>query len=307
MANKISSGIWFVCIGLLLLLHNLDIVHFNIWVIVKYWPLGIILIGINLMVQNKMHGDYIKIACNVLFLGWIVFQGLTTPSTGWGVDIFGNKNLSFGDEGNDSMQTAVSLPYSPETQRVKLDFNGGASKFEISSSDTDLLSAKSENESMGLSLSNKTTEQGQTITLNAKPKEGKNSTPRTASLQLHTAPLWDMEFNYGAADLQGDLSDFKINQLEINTGASTMNLKLGMPQVAFAKISIATGASTIKLSIPKEAAIRVKYSSIASSNHLEGFENNNKGLATTANFDTADKKFDIELDGAANTFTISRY
>ncbi|SFS92018.1 LiaI-LiaF-like domain-containing protein [Sphingobacterium wenxiniae] len=309
MENKIISGIWFVCIGLLLLLHNLDVIDFNLWAIVKYWPLSVILVGVNLMVQNRAYGGYIKIACNVLFLGWIVFVGLSSPNTGWTPKIFNNGNISFSnDKDNKDLLSTVSVPYEENVQEVKFDFNGGAGAFEIAPSDAKLLEATCESEDMGLRLESKNKDGEQKIELTAKPKGKKNNkVNRKVAMSLHTAPVWDMELNYGAAKFSGDLSPFKIKKLDINTGASSMDLKLGEPQLETTKIKIATGASTIHLHIPKDAPVRIKYSTIASSNNLEGFDNMQKGLATSNNYDNASKRFDIELDGAANTFTISRY
>src|SRR5690606_24495956 len=91
MENKITSGIWFVFIGVVLLLHNLDIIHFNFWATIKYWPLLIIIMGVNLIAQNKLYGNYIKIGCNVLFLGWIFYVGMTASETDWTEQLYNSK------------------------------------------------------------------------------------------------------------------------------------------------------------------------------------------------------------------------
>ena len=126
-------------------------------------------------------------------------------------------------------------------------------------------------------------------------------------MSLNEKPEWDLSFNYGAANIKGDLQKLRIAKLEINAGASNLDLTLGEPQVPTAKIEIATGASKIHLRIPKDAAVKVEYTSLVSKNHFEGFATQGNGEAKTANYDSAAQKYTIEFNGAANNFTISRY
>ncbi|TDS15988.1 LiaI-LiaF-like domain-containing protein [Sphingobacterium paludis] len=308
MENKITSGIWFVFIGLILLLHNIDVIDFNFIATLKYWPLLIVIVGINLMVQNRVYGNYIKIACNVIFLGWLTYVGLTKPSTHWASDLLNNKDIKIGDlDDRDPLVQQVESALDDSASEAKLEFNGGAGKFSVNSSDiSQLITAKSDDDKMGMNIKSSLNSGKQIVVLNAKPiTDGKKT--GMVSIHLNATPLWDFEFNYGAATIDGDLSALRFKNLAINTGASNMDLKLGMPEVERSKINIATGASKIHFSIPKEAAISVKYSSILSKNAFEGFATKKNGKAKTANYDEATKKFDIELDGAANTFTITRY
>lgn len=308
MENKITSGIWFVFIGLILLLHNIDVISFNFFAIIKFWPLLIVIGGINLIVQNRANGNYIKIAANVLFLSWITYVGLSTPSRHWTSEILNNKDIRVGDlEDDEPLLNQVEAEKDTGISDASLEFNGGAGKFEIRpSAALPLVAAKSENADMGMNIRSKVENGSQKIVLNAKPTTDSKKSG-TVFIDVNKDVLWNFEFNYGAAAINGDLSTLRFKNLEINTGASNMDLKIGMPQAEVSKIAIATGASKINFSIPKEAAIRVKYSSILSKNSFEGFESKKNGIAKTANYDEASAKFEIELDGAANTFTITRY
>lgn len=309
MENKITSGIWFVFIGIILLLHNIDVINFNFIATLKYWPLLIVIVGINLMVQNRMYGNYIKIAANVLFLGWITYVGLTSPSSHWTSELFNNRDIKIGDLDDDAeLLNSVQTEIDSSADAASLEFNGGAGKFDIRGDSTSkLVSAHSENDNMGMNIQSKVEEGKQRVILNAKPTNNNNKKTGKVFIEINEKQLWDLEFNYGAATIDGDLSNVRFNNLEINTGASDMNLKLGMPQSEVSNINIATGASKIHFNIPKEAAISVKYSSILSKNSFEGFKTKKNGKALTANYEEATMKFDIELDGAANTFTITRY
>ncbi|WP_437921892.1 LiaI-LiaF-like domain-containing protein [Sphingobacterium sp. LRF_L2] len=308
MENKITSGIWFVFIGMVLLLHNINVIDFNFVPTLKYWPLLIVIVGINLMVQNKVYGNYIKIASNVLFLGWIFYIGITSPSTHWTESLLNNKNIQIGDlEDGQPFENNVQASIDSGIHEARLEFNGGAGKFELTATNKEqLLTAKSQDNAMGMNLQSTINEGVQELTLNAKPVSD-NKKSGAVLIDLNPDILWDFELNYGAANITGDLSSLSFKNLEINTGASNLDLTLGAPKSETAKIAIATGASKIHFHIPEDAAISVKYSSILSKNSFEGFETKKNGIAKTANYDSADKKYDIEIDGAANTFKITRY
>lgn len=308
MENKLTSGIWFVFIGLVLLLHNLDIIYFNFWATIKYWPLLIIIVGINLIAQNKAYANYIKIGANVLFLGWILYVGMTAAKTDWSEQLFNGKNINVGNiDDSEPLSNTVHTPFDPTMEESTLEFNGGAGKFEMKVGEkANLVSAKAKTDDMGMNIKTTQEENKQKVVINAKPAS-KSKRSNTVLINLHPDILWNLNLNYGAANINNDLSTLKFRNLEINMGASNMDLTLGSPRIGISKIDIATGASKIHFRIPKDAAVKVEYISILSKNSFEGFETNESGVAKTANYDEAENKFDIELEGAANNFTITRY
>lgn len=308
MENKLISGVWFVFIGVVLLLHNLDIVHFNFWATIKYWPLLIIIMGINLIAQNKLYGNYIKIGCNILFLGWIFYVGMTASKTDWTEQLFNGKNINVGNiDDSEPLSNAVRTPFDPSMEETMLEFNGGAGKFEMKVGEKDnLVSARAKTDDMGMNMKTTQEDGKQKVVINAKPTS-KSKKSDAVLINLHPDVLWNLNLNYGAANINNDLSTLKFKNLEINMGASNMDLTLGNPQIGISKIDIATGASKMHVRIPKDAAVKVEYTSILSKNSFEGFETNESGVAKTANYDEAKDKFDIELEGAANNFTITRF
>src|SRR5690606_8913807 len=308
MENKITSGIWFVFIGLVLLLHNLDIIHFNFWAIIKYWPLLVVIAGINLIVQHKTYGNYIKIGSNVLFLAWMLYVGMTAPNTNWSEQLFNSKHIHVGDiEGDGPMTNAVYSPFDAAIEEATLEFNGGAGKFEMQTQEiTNLVSARAKTDDMGMNIRTTREDGNQKVVINAQPT-AKTKKSNTVSVDLHPELLWNIQLTYGAATINNDIAANRFTQMEVNPGASKMTLTLGAPQVGISNIDIATGASTIHLRIPKEAAVKVEYTSILSKNSFEGLESTENGIAKTRGYDQAVNKFDIELEGAANNFTITRY
>lgn len=304
MENKITSGIWLIFIGLVLLLHNLDFINFNLWATFKYWPLLVVIAGINLMVQNKAYGGYIKMGVNVLFLGWILYVGVSEKNADW-TDFTVVRDKAFGTT-DEPLANDVRTPYDNSMGEAILAFNGGGGTFEMNVASTgQLVSATSADNSIGMDI--RTSKQGTIpeVFINARPAPGQKT--KKASLTLHPDVVWDLDFNFGAANIEGDLSGLKFKHLELNTGASTVNLTLGTPQAGTSTMDISTGASTIHLRIPKDAAIEVEHTSVLSKNTFEGLDTKKKGLARSTNYEDASDRFRIKLEGAANTFKISRY
>ena len=305
MGNKITSGVWFVFIGLILLLHNLDVIDFNFIATIKYWPLLIVIVGINLIVQNKEYGSYLKISCNVLFLGWVFYVGMTAPKSDWA----GMKGVYFPNLDNDaSFTNEVRLPMdSVGINEASLQLNGGASKLTISGDPgEDLIVAKSPENGMAMNLENKKTENEHKLELNIKPTNGGKESGAVETKINNKIP-WNMEINVGASNVSADLSTIDFKKIEVNSGASTIDFTLGNPSISIAKLDIASGASSITLHIPKEVAVKLTYESFLSKNNFEGFQPLVDGVTKTANYDTSSKKFDISVEGATNTVNITRY
>lgn len=305
MKNKITSGIWFVFIGLILLLHNMNLIDFNFWAMIKYWPLLIIIVGVNLIVQQKTYGNYIKIVSNILVLTGLTYIGLTDKSPNW-MDYVHIRTQALSDT-DSTYSSQINLPYDSLVQEASIKFNAGGGSLEMKADSADqLFSAESPDKSMGIHLEQHEKDGKKQFTLDIMP-ESKSKKSNHTLVQLHPNILWDLDLNYGAAYINCDFSTLRLRNLTVNSAASNINMHLDSPRSGVSKIDINTGASTIQLQIPKEAAMRIKYTSALSSTKLEGFEFEEEGMAKTADFDQAHNKYDLELNGAVNDIKISRY
>ncbi len=299
MNNKIATGIWLVFIGAIILLHNMDIIHFNFYAIIKYWPLAIVSVGISLLLQNRPHGVLISTVCNILICSFLVYQGTTNS----------DHDFSNGEAGIDSQAQSqrVALDYSTEIEQVKLHLNGGAANFKLVSPEdsTKLIAAWTDSPSVGLRLDESGTREKE-IVFEAKHNDSR-SKKNTVEFYLNPAPVWDLELNVGAVNFKADFSIYRFQTLAINAGASNIGLTFGEPTLENTKIEINTGASNLSLRVPKGAAYRVTGKNVMSSTRYEGAEKVSKGVYETENYQSASLKYDIELNGAANSCSINTY
>jgi len=307
-SNTIVSGIWLIFIGLIVLLHNFDIIDFNFWAVTKLIPLLIIALGINLIVQNKSYGTYIIVGVNVIICAIFLIKGITTPiNNNSSRDLFSKTKRINSSKGSSNLVENAKVAYENDKQ-ARLILNGGGGNYKLENKNTNNLFEALSSNAMNLELKTTETEsKGRLLEINSSGTNQRSNKKNEFLFTLHQIPIWDLEFNIGAADFVCDLSPYKLQNVEINSGALSMNMTLGMPQNGITKIEIATAASSIKLNIPKDAACSFTQESILSSKSIAGFDVKDGDTHKTSNFDQAENKYVIDVTGAANSFTLARY
>lgn len=300
MTRKISTGIWFIFFGIIALLHNFDVIKFNFWAILPYWPLLVISLGANLIFQNKKNGILPLSIINVglcLFLGYI---GMTSTERLNIVDhITNNENI-------DDSETVSKIikPYNDGIENVKLNLNIGAVALRMDSLPTSELLEVSASQNIGLKLNDSEDDNDKELDISSVIKG--SSLRKEIVFSLNENPVWDLEINMGAASFNGDFSKLKISNLTINSGAASINFILGMPINEESTIELNSAASSCKITLPKNAACRVVMSTLLSSKKLAGFEKKGDSFETP-NYENADKKYIINFTGAANSLKINSY
>lgn len=305
MNNKIATGIWLVFAGLVFLLHNLKVIDFNFYAIIQLWPLILVSIGISLLLQGRTFGKYIVIAANVLLCGIIFFKGVTSRDSVY--DKLDKIDFSSGNEVSGPYSQIVSQPISAETETAKLIINGGAAKYDFKSgSDSSLIiSAKTAQSTSSLNLQTKG-EKNMKLEVNSRMKNNKYNNS-LINVELNSRPIWDLEFNVGAAAIIGDFKDLQINKVEVNSGASSLNLHLPQPKSGICEIEVNTAASKVLLYLPKGAACRVETDALFSNNKYEDVDIVQDDVRKSTNFEQESNKYDIKVTGAANSLSILRY
>jgi|SRR5690606_14757206 len=301
MNNKIATGIWLVFIGGLILLYNFKIINFNFYAALQMWPIILVSIGISLLLQNRRNAIPIIVIANILLCGLILQRGLTSKENIWG-----NLQVKHKTERSEEFQKVVSHAYKNQMEKAHLAINGGASKLILlaAQDSNNLIYSKTNQKNSSLLLKTKGEEN---VKLDLTTNTKNNNNTETTQIELNTNPVWDLEFNLGVAQIQGDLRMFKLKGLEINSGASTLSLHLPNPEQGKSKIEVNTAASKIQLYIPKNAACRVEAQSFLSKNTYQDIDIIENDIRKSVNYDSAPNKYDIEINGAANSLSILRY
>ncbi|NGF57035.1 hypothetical protein G5B35_19800 [Parapusillimonas sp. SGNA-6] len=301
MSKKIGTGVWFIFFGIIILLHNFEVIRFNFYAMLDYWPLLIISIGINIILQNRPNGPLISAGVNIVMCLFLLYIGLTSKSS-LKLDLLSKYE---GLKDTIGLQEVVILPFTDSVAEASLIFDLGAATLILDSLPTDnLIQASGTDGAARIKLERVTDTPKKEIELIGVNSKGNNS-KNTIHLALHQAPVWNLEFNMGASSFTGDLSAYKFSNLEINSGATALTLRLGMPQLETSVIEINTAASSCKITLPKDAACLIEHESVLSSKKLDGFTKSGDHYKTE-NYDTSANKYILKITGAANSISINR-
>lgn len=114
-----------------------------------------------------------------------------------------------------------------------------------------------------------------------------------------------MKLDGGAASLDFDFTDIKLDFLGVEMGASSMTLKLPA-NAGRTLIDVEAGAASMDIIIPQGVAARIRIEQGASAQNIDlaRFPEITSGLYQSPDFENAENKAEINLEGGANSITI---
>ena len=300
-------GILFISIGLLWLLNHFMQIYVSWDYIWKLWPVVIILWGVSLMIQNQVVRGIVS-GLTAFILAFAIFASFQYGffHVGHGIDWSINDN-------NNSYKYGVndySEPYDNNYAKATLNFNAGGGSFIAHDTTTELFFARAEGKKDNYSLSKSVS--GNNVDLNFDMNQGHirffhfNKMRNRIDLKLNTEPLWDLNFDLGAASVDFDLSPYKTENISVDMGAASLKLKLG-DRAEETRLTVDAGASSIEISVPEDAGCEIKADVSLSSKHFDGFKNIESDLFRTDNFENAKKKIYISIDSGISSIKVTRY
>lgn len=322
--NKLIPGVVLVLIGAAILLANFHVLNFQWWNILRLWPIFLVIAGVNLVFAHNQStwATILKIAVIVIGFGLLFFgnfEGRYNFWPGFHYSYEGNhndfddndNNNNNDDEGVVSPETngSFSEPFSAGTKVARLELSGGGTTFTLNDTTSQLFSAVVNDRDGRYILSHRKDDDSvEVINFHMKNHKGLNfdSDKNAATMKLNTNPVWDINVNAGATELNFDLSKFKVKQLDVKGGAASFNFKLGQP-LTETHVEISTGVSGVDIAIPRDAACSVESNSGLSDTHFEGFNKVDNNTYESAGFDTAKNKMYIHISGGLSDFKVTRY
>ncbi len=299
-------GVLFITIGIIWLVDHY--VHFryewgDIW---KLWPIVIILWGVSVMVKQQVIKGLIA-GITALILAFAIFS-----SVKYGI-VHAENGMDFTfDSDNNTYHygiTDYSEPFNKDYEKASLHFKAGAGSFIVKDTTRELFFAHSEGKQDNYSLTKNVSENNVDLNFEMMQKHvsifnGKNR--NRVELKLNSDPLWNLDFDLGAASVNFDLSSYKTESISIDMGAASLKLKLG-DRAEETKLNVDAGASSIEIEVPDDAACEIKTDVSLSSKHFEGFKTINDDTYRTDNFDSAKKKIYITIDSGVSSIKVNRY
>lgn len=300
-----------IVVGIIFMLNNFGVLCFSWYNFWQLWPLILILWGISILPVKDLFKFIMLIT--VMGLGVILISKgpkdhscfLPFLHNGdvkweWDDDDTSDDNVSFSQN--------LALPFDSLTRKGILELDAAAGSFIFNGETKDLLSFRKTGDIGNYELTADTSDKVKTITLHL-DNEGRNNhryRKNHVNIQLNSQPPWNLHFNIGAASMDLDLSDYKIDTAHFKAGASSITVKLG-DRNPMTYMTFNAGASSIHIKVPKEAGCRINSESFLISRSFEGFEKKDGRMYETENFARSNSKIIIVVKTAISSIDVDRY
>jgi len=307
-SKNISWGLFWVVLGALLILRNFDLLCFEInWnLIFRFWPVLLIFAGMNSLIRGTSNSrlNWLLPVLMILLIVLLCIKGLS-----W------NSRMEQGEVDDLSSTPSTTAPtFSVEnpnnTQLASLYFSGGAAQFAVTETASLLFAANIPMNGSGYVMEQVQNDSVENITLkmdaDAKIDLGdKKWNTNKVDLLLNVNPIWDLDFDLGAGEVNFDLSKYKVRELAIDAGAASLDIKLSDLQNA--KVVVNAGASSIILRIPKSINCELNIDAVLSAKSLNGFEKVDENYYVYKSTLPNAKKIDLTIDAGISSVEIIQY
>ena len=303
-----------IAVGCLILISNFGWIDFHWSTVWRLWPLILIFWGIAILPIR----DLVKYALliGVILFTIIFFNKLTEPK-GWfrwhDYDSewkFGDEWDKEGDERGSSRKMesqTLTVPFDTLSAKAELILEAAAGDFRLEGLTTELVSFSKEGNVGNYSLTTEDIDGKKEVKIHLDKSEGpRKFTKNEVQIRLNQAPVWDLSLDIGAASIAMDLKDYRIDTIDINAGASSIELTLGSMN-PMTRVTFNAGASSLNIRVPKEAACEVKSESFLVSRDFEGFTKKGSGLYQSENYSSGKNRIYIDIQTAVSSITIERY
>jgi hypothetical protein len=315
--RKIFWGVLLIVIGALIVLKNLGVFYFSWWSIIRLWPVVLVLWGISLIPVK----DWIKLCISLVTILIAVllvvqyerkdhddFSWFNRPFHHW------NWNNDDWDKYKEDHQTdkewktqTLQEPFDSTIVYAELNLDAAAGAFQLTDTTTELIYFDRQGYWGDYSMTSEDIDDKAIISLTLQnshvnlPNEG-----HKVNIKLNKTPMWDFNFDIGAASINFDLSNYKTRSIDIDGGAASITVKLG-DRYYETNMSIDAGASSLVIEIPENSGCEVQANTVLSSRNLDGFSKTGDRTFQTDNFQSSGNKIYITIDAAVSSLTVNRY
>jgi len=305
--RKIFWGLLLVIIGILFILKNTGVLFFSWHTMWHLWPVILILWGISLIPVK----DWIKLVLSFLTIVITFFaiqQYGPKDDRKWDFEWNDNNDRDNNDEENvTTYNNVMSEDFDSLTKYAELKLNIGVGKFNIKDTTNMLIEVKHDNNNANYSMTAKAEDSLTIIDLSLEKGEfNDGNISNNVNMKLNPSPIWDLDLNVGAAEVDFDLSGFKTRNLKIQGGASDIDLKIGAA-LPLTDVKIEAGAASIIVRVPESAGCEIVSNTFMASKDFKGFTKIGKQQYQTPNFATSTNKIMINLQAGVARVDVVRY
>jgi hypothetical protein len=300
--GSIFWGAFFIVLGGLFLAKNFGAVNANTETVWKLWPVILISLGASYLMANEPIAKALAGISGAL-AGVILWTALQKPLS--------TIVLS-------AIQAKINAQSTPEQNlyadldgaatRARLEFFAGAGEFALKDTTAHLVQMNAQTSFGGYEITQARDGETEVVKIEMKDAEIDLNDKLTnkVNLLLNQRLTWDIKMEIGAAKATLDYSRFKVETLDLESGAAVIDLRLS-DLADSVVVTLSAAASKMEIQIPKSVGCELSGDlNLTTKIALEDFRKSNDKFQT-ANFESAPKKIYITLDGGLSKLTLARY
>lgn len=292
--DRLFWGLLLVLIGVLIILNNFQIVSVNWGNLWRLWPMIIIVAGLSML---SLKGWLWRVVTTIAIIG-------SMAVIVWAA-VFQQGNF----QGIVDIQKTVTQKISSDIQRAEISLKAGAGSINIDSSNqTEIVNAELNSNLTKLEQTNSAVNGTQKINLSMKSVNYSWATNIKNDWNIYLTrdlPL-SLSVDAGASSTKIDLSKAKLDNLDVNAGASNLDIKLGDRRDSVS-LDIDAGASSIKLSLPKNSGVYMKVDGGLNSKNMADLVSAGDSVYKSNDYDQAKQKINIVSKVGLSSLTVERY
>ncbi|MAT40482.1 MAG: hypothetical protein CL946_12870 [Ectothiorhodospiraceae bacterium] len=302
-SGRIFWGVFFLTVGVLVLLDNFVGMQIEWSFLWKLWPVALILIGISTLLKDQRF-KWMITGSVALLVGVLIFSGANSGCS---------RAQSFFEQDFTDNGTVITEEFTTHADSTissaELILEGGAGRYRIGGKTDDLLHATSKS-SIGPYTLKQSRDNGHvtlTLSIDDKKFDWQGGTPKNrVDVAMSKVVPWSFDISIGAAALDLNLADYMVSQLNIDAGAADIEATLGdLSDETW--VSVEAGASSIDFNIPESVGCEINVDVGLTSEEFTGFTRIDEHTYRTSNFKTAKKKIHMEFDAGISSIKVRRY
>jgi hypothetical protein len=301
-ASQLFWGFFFITFGTLYLVARYSTFYIDWYAIWELWPILIILAGIAIIFKGTFVKPVISVFIGILlaFLAFGFFNDL--------FDVFDNNN-HFNSRSSNYSENNYNLEYNKEIEHVNLKISAGAGKFTIDDTTDKLVKGYSRGNFGDYNLTSTNKDSLVWVNFNMEKVDvdlfGGNY-KNQLKLSLNEGPTYSFDLEIGAAKSYFDLRPFKVNNLILKTGAADTKIRFG-DKSELIIVNIEMGAAGLKIYVPKKSGCKINGDMLLIAKDLDEFIQKDSDYYITENYEQAENKIIIDIEGGVAAFEVKRY
>lgn len=278
-----------------MLLNSLEIASVDLSSLWKLWPALIVVAGLSILSLRGWLAwlVYGLAAIGIIALTWMVLTGM------------------IGDNRTNTVSDSIGIEReNDDIKKLDLSVDGGAGTFTFDShGGSELVKSEVKGRSALLEHETKSDNDKQSVRISTRMENGFyiGNEPSDTMVWLNQKTPTRLSIDSGASSIRGDLSMVKLESLDIDTGASSVDLKVGSLTTE-TKINIDTGVSSVTLRVPENSGVKLLIDSgLSSKNIPDNYTKVDDKTYQSPDYDSKKHKIIIDLDMGVSKFNLEQY